>query len=1300
MYKPNNKKMLTVLISIAMVFSALAVLSIAAQPAYATAGNASGSFSVLPSTVPAYAAGSLGTIEVQLPVFAISSSAVSAPASSILYLWWSTTNTASPSGTYYYAGEISSTASGTVNVGTNWISQYYLTANTIPGTLTNNYGTPTTAGTYYLLITAGATVPTTAVGVAVSSPITVSSTVVPPNLAISLEKSTLTATTNTETLPTSLSVTVGQTVYFEGSGYVGTSVSLYLNNIANGTALTTASVTSTSISGSFTVPELPAGSYYVIAYDASGTGTTAIEEITVGPAVTYSGSIPANTLSFSLTISGTGFVAGNAIGAFTSSSPLSSASITLTEVAAPTTVYYAYTTGGTVSSNGAVTLTVTGVETAVGTPAPIVTPGTYHVKVFYTTSTPALSPYFPNPVYVSEPYVSPHLSVVLTSDLTTIHGYPGQGITVTVSGFPASSPVSVSFGPESLTLTTDVNGFAQTQTTVPYAPALLYTVTAVSQGVSATAQFTITFEENAYASNGALLNGQYAVAGSAVTISLAGASAYGTYDFVDSGLVTWDNLLINLLGYYTAPPGFVSGSLAWNNYLGITSVTVTNGTFLAPPSVSTPTFEANGNGVLTITYNLAYHVVTTGTPETIKQSSTTIGSYDTVGHATVAPTATSYAPQTVATVAVGNFIPAGSLITPETAGYTSPFVLELNGNVLTLSTGKTTFTSSASVVSFTLPASVSDGIYTLSVVGQSGSGKTVGSYYWFAVSTAGTTGATVTIDQADISTLSGTGTYSSPFMVYADPASDYYDLAFNGYNFPSGTTVTVTMYSSVGSSEMSTTVTTGPQGAFTALILEIPGTSGNSPYLVMFSATSSGKSIPISGSMWYYQTVPVVSYLDAPFFGNGGSPITDYYIYTGSNAAAGSPVTFYATSLLPDTIYNVYYGSSTTINASNYITSFTTDIYGNYTVTFTVPVYLSSGTYYLDVAPASSSATTASLYLTLEVSQLVPAYAFPTEEVPYSISLGTSLPYSNIVYYDVQAMENGSVFQSLQVPVTTGSQSPADHYLNFSFSMPNDQAGTYFQLSFQYEPVFTGTVVGSSGSATVTGVGSSATSTVSYYTTLVAGSGALVVAISSSQIASIITTTINQAMSVPLSQLDATVASLNGTVATLKTAFGTMTATLSAINATVASIESGQVIVQTDLGSISTSLASLNASLMAFNGNVVLINTTLGQVQTSLSSIGTQVTANANGIATIKTDVGTIQGQVVSTNGNVSQIKTSLGTLTANVSTIQKQTSGFPTLEIFLIVIIVLVLITLVVAFLAVSAANKAARRATEEKKQ
>ncbi|MEM3489945.1 MAG: hypothetical protein QXO75_09890, partial [Nitrososphaerota archaeon] len=51
MFKPNNKKMLTVLIAVAMIFSAFAVLSLVAQPAYA---SASGTVTYNPTTLGVY----------------------------------------------------------------------------------------------------------------------------------------------------------------------------------------------------------------------------------------------------------------------------------------------------------------------------------------------------------------------------------------------------------------------------------------------------------------------------------------------------------------------------------------------------------------------------------------------------------------------------------------------------------------------------------------------------------------------------------------------------------------------------------------------------------------------------------------------------------------------------------------------------------------------------------------------------------------------------------------------------------------------------------------------------------------------------------------------------------------------------------------------------------------------------------------------------------------------------------------------------------------------------------------------
>ncbi|MGC8580486.1 MAG: hypothetical protein ACP5MB_10585, partial [bacterium] len=804
-----------------------------------------------------------------------------------------------------------------------------------------------------------------------------------------------------------------------------------------------------------------------------------MQEISVGPAVTYSGSIPAYATSFSLSIYGTGFVAGATISAFSASST-SSASIIL--MSASRIVYDAYTTGGTVSSNGQVTLTITGVEQKAGTPVGL-SPGPYYVEIFYSTGSPVLSPNFPNPVYVSAPYMFPTLTVYVPPSSTS--GYPGEGIVVTVSGFPANSQVSVTFGSQDITLMTDANGYATTKSTVPSVPQGTYTVQAYSNGVAAVASFTVISNYQILTSNGAVLNGQYAAQGSVITINATGLSAYqafGPNDIYDTGLAAYYDYLSGK-GYVPALPTGVTepGSIAWNYVLGLISVNVINGSF----NPHTLTFYANGNGQLTISYGLAY-LGSTGTPRYI-YILTTSASYMAVHSASIKlPSGVySYAPGSTVSLTVSNLIPPGSTVTPETSKYLGPYQLTLNGMVLTLSTGKTTFSpasgASSATVAFTLPSSVTNGMYVLSVVGATG--KAIGYDFEFMVSTPGAAGSaspTIVVNQYETSVISGTGTLSSPFEGYADPGSWYYDVVFDGYNFPAGAAITITVYTSAGYSTYAT-IAADSNGAFNTQRslgsnwFEFPDTQGNVPYLIQFTYTISPTSTKIytpTNALWYYETIPYVSFsqvgtISSTGYAGTAAPVTDYYSWYQSNALAGSTITFYAGSLMPDTVYNVYYGSSTTINVSNYITSFTTDEYGNATVQLTIPAWLSSGTYYLNVAPATSTSTTASLYLTVEVTQMIPAYAFPGEYLqfswpwpiqatgtyPHPAGTSSTTPYSNykettsygLTYVTVTL--NGTAYTTFPAAVGVGTSSV---YLNGSFLAPNAAPGTWWYVGLTW----------------------------------------------------------------------------------------------------------------------------------------------------------------------------------------------------------------------------------------------------------
>jgi len=1271
MFKPNNKKMLTVLITLAMVFSALAVISMAAQPAYAAT-----------ITSPTY----------DPTIFSVGVATVTAVSGGSGFTSGGLVN--------FYLGTSTTFSSSDPLIGTARLPAG-TTSFASPGqavNLTIPSGTP--AGTYYIFSEDVATS-----AFAVSTSVTV--TTFTPTIALSPTKQT-----------------AGGSILLTGSGWDPSSTLALTLIIPGGTALTPATVT---VSGAGAIPAKtyitvptnePYGPYELIAQEISSgsphVGITADASFTLKPAV-GTGTSPSpsagalisitGALSSTFYIGGYGFPAGATI----------SSSTPGTVTVGPADAILA--SSETVASNGEVSLLVTSLASKITRSGP--------QTIVITTSMGTFS--FSAAIYVSVPGVSTTLSVI---DLYTgtNSGVSTDPMEIVGYGFAASSSVTVTFDGSTFSGTTDANGFfiiTGTSVTVPSLPAGTYNVFATAGGLTASTTFTIAASPLILDSAGNLLNGEYAARGSVITVYLTGYAPYQAFDVTDSGL--------------KSAHSYTGGSLAVYNYY-TSSVTITVGSF--NPTV--PEFVANGAGILELNYSIVYSPhLTTGTPETVTVVSLPGGrsiasaTYDTIGMATTTP-ATSYAPSATVSLTFSGLVPYGASSTPESAPYLSPYSIYIEAtsstsspyfyataNLVKLTNTKTTFDSSSlgtATVSFVLPIT-SPSVNTITVYGEStSSGKSTSSAAVYnnnelIVSVAGSSSSTVYVNPAVTSVVGGSGTSGSPYTMYPDPNAYIYDIEYDFYDLPASTSVTLTYYTSSGVTNKSA-FTTDANGAGTYTFAP-PYSAGGIPYLLEFSVPGvnirggAATGTVTGAAAYFYELIPAVAYDVTPFLDNLGMPATDYYSYYGSNASAGTSVTVYGNSLLPDTYYNIYFDTSTALNASNIITTVETNATGDlYTVTssgvtpgvtVTIPYTATSGTYYLDFAPASSSATSTSLYLTVEVVQIIPAYAFPGEAVPISIVL-SSPPSSNVVYYDVQVMENGSMFQSLQVPYTMGGQTPpasTEYYLNFSFNMPNAEPGNYFKMSFQYEPVFTGTVVGSAGSsATVTGIGPSATYPLPYKTTLVSGSGALVVSISTSQIATIITKTINSAMSVPLSELDASIASLNGTVVTLKTAFGTMQTTLSTINATVASISSGMALLQTELGAVKVSLSSLNATIMSLNGTVATLSTTLGEVQTSLSAINATVTSNGNGIATIKTSLGQISGTITSENGNIATIQTSLGTIQANVSKVVTNTQGFPTIEIFEIVILVLVLITLVVAFMAVNNSNRVAKKIEEQKKQ
>jgi hypothetical protein len=738
-------------------------------------------------------------------------------------------------------------------------------------------------------------------------------------------------------------------------------------------------------------------------------------------------------------------------------------------------------------------------------------------------------------------------------------------------------------------------------------------------------------------------------------------------------------------------------------------------------------FTSSNTGTISVTYDLKYTGLATGTNETISVG-TGVNSayYYTVGEESISGLSASYAPTTgthttVVSFTVSNLVPSGAYYTPQTTdatyGVTGAYTVEVTSTAISsLSTGKSSFTVSSlgSVsVSFNLPNTISAGLNQLKVLSKAG--QTVAENYEFLVSSPGTsTAVTLNTD------LSGTGssTYQAEPLVY--------DLT----GFPANTAVTVVYYSNTG--QQTATLTTDSNGAYSYAFTVPSGTAGTYSIAFKYGTSSSVTTT--------YTIQATLAYDQAPFNDNSNSPATDFNsyftVYSNVNVYAypNENVTFYAYGLTPNTVYNVYLSSSdssftgTSPSSSEYLTSFTTDQFGDGPSAGIVVQLLSNsaGTYYLDAAVSGSSSV--SQYLTVEMNGYDAIFsglnytaanvpAFPGQIVTFSWTPSTAPATPGSATTKVYGQDvAGSIYVTINLngtAYTTVPVSDSSGTLTGAFLAPNSNAGNYWSITLTWaQTVYENVLSGGTPTGQSTILNSYTDSSSSLPTlTIVQGSGALLISVSTTGIASIITSTVDSALSVPLSELSANITALHGQIVTIDTAFGTMTTTLSTINATVSAIESGQALLTTDVGSISTSLASLNASLVAFNGNVVAINTTLGLQSATLGSINGTVHSNANGIsslqgsaATITTDLGTFSGTVTSVSGGIATIQTALGTLQTNVSAIKTSTgtitSQSSSNEIFLIVIIVLVLITLVLAFLAISGVNRVSKKLEEQKKQ
>ncbi|MEM3828992.1 MAG: hypothetical protein QXP36_07255, partial [Conexivisphaerales archaeon] len=1050
MFKPNNKKMLTVLMAVVMVFSALAILSFSAQAAYA----ASGTFTVNPTTYTEGSASGVSTIAYV--------SGGTFGAGSTVYFFLS--NSTSSSGIVSGAGITVNKTSGVIGSVTLAAGSTSL-ANVVKFTMHSGAA----PGNYYILaedFISGAPSGTYALGPAV--------TIVKPAPTISIAST----------------VTVGSSQQVTGSGFdPGASVTIYLNYPGSSVVLGTTTASSSGVIDTFvTIPALAEGSYIIVAQETNALsatfaegGITADASIAITPVVSVSPESISGATTSTFTLNGYGFPADDSFAASTALNPEPTISFDSVDALNP-----AFTS----SSSGSFAVTVTGLSAAVTTygPASISLKDTSGVSYKDVGS-----------IIVSVPNPSALGFIFNVTPTTTGIYNVNDSVTIEVWDFPASQNVQFYLGAFLVgSLTSDSNGAGVLSTVVPPIPGAKYTPTAVvssfhltTEPTTGTNSYTISPYFEAVDPSGTPLltanstSGEYVPSNGLITIKAYGLNpALNTYDAYDSLVAA-------------SPTGVYYSRL-------VTSISVGTGT--------SNLMQPAPNGTLIFTYSPGYSGQTTGDKASITFSSSTgtVSGYDGNSYAYYAigsvtftkPSALSIiaSGETGISLSVSGLIPYTAALYPGVVNSYNAYIgsteltLKFTNPAGTVVTG-TVFNSGDSGITFTAPSVT--GLLNLSIT-----------YNGQSVASA---------PGAELIVISSSGSSPGSGSLVLVPTSTGYDVVGFGYDQAvssvSGTASSVTFYyMSYGATVSSGTSESLSNGAFvdTSILSSLPAEPAGT-YAVFTVAVASGINY------YVYSSYSVKTSLTL-------SP---------TSGAIGSNVSVKLTGLDANEYYNVYF-------AGKYEATVSSGGNGSASTTISVPLIL-LGTYNVSITPIGSpSSIVASEQFTVsQPSTLSLASdqftAFPGELVDFKWTPGTEPPLTSTTPIYVTVYLNSSAYETVLGTFNYVSASPNTSYITGSFKMPNGEPNTLFAVSLGWS---TTSVSGSAVSS-----GSVLTLSPSTYTgktiaalELVNGTGASIVSISNASIAHIITSSINSALAVPLSELSANITALHGDIVTITTA--------------------------------------------------------------------------------------------------------------------------------------------------------------------
>ena len=1298
MSKPNTKKMLTVMITLAMVFSAFAILALAAEPAYAAPAT---NFTLTPNSI--YGSGTSTR-------FAVVSSSMTFPNNVPLYYEWSSTGSWSGSGTGWF------TLSGTAIAS---------------GTLTPSV--TATSGTYYFLVSSEAS---GASGVFASNAITVVSAA--PTIS----------TTQTSGI-------VGSTVNVTGSSYPANStVNIYfLYDPANATSLTSANMVTTAtasakgvLAASFSVPTTEYGSYGVIAVDTNGS-TTEYGYHSNGAWFTSFSVLGSLTVSYSsgssiyagqsFGVSGTGFVAA---GTVTIRDNDVNASGTLKTTPATITVGSDGTFTATVSTMGATfaTLSATPLATTVyanenavpSTPTATlnvtggsitVSPGTISPGGSFTVT--GVNFYPGGKIAADSITVSAHsYTATLTNSAVTVSStgtFTVSASTLTFTGNLASNNKQTVTAPETLPSHVTIGGSAT------YSATGMVNITAPQITVTYPFGYSLTASENVTVSGTNLFPGATI---SANSITFAGVAGSNTAVVVPSS------------GSFSVLFVVPKASALSGIPLGVQHITVTQ---TMPGGLSYHNTSSSVNAIYS-----KPTVNNTGIEVALSSSASASTS---ITQQNVGTTIYYYlfgypAAQTVS-LDLGSVQVASSIVTDANGAYSGTFAIPaLPGSVAGVA--YLVQTQSALGLQASSPSTVS----VSPVITMSGTESYFTNYgllasgdYFNITGTGFDALATVTL--SDSASITGTVASSVTTDVYGSFTAE---MQVTGSSLTSNTAVDITATTTASTVTYTLTSAFTELGTPTLTLSESIGTTGDTVTATVGNAidtTIAPVSYSVTGPMGkaltgltYSSDHGTISVTDstngtatetlaANITGFPGANAVFLLSIPGStgyllNSTGGNSVS--ATLGGSFTVYAVGFGSGSYVNLgatgklspTGGSSSLTTD--GGYIFSsVTIPTSSTVGTY-LIFGQQSATLGGSATYTTSLTGSLVVSFPANLTLSPYTGSIGDSITVTahGLVadhYYNLYfgtALLSSSPFLGSAVPASFFIPTVAAGTYNVSIvpvgsTTPAASAGftvtvtSLFSLSVDAPTAFPGQLVtfswpvagttvfattGAYGPVTVTvylngtafttepvspnvaksktwlngsfqmpndNIGTYWTLTLSYlqtqntagatatgltasgaYIQLVSGNGALLTGITSSQIATLL-------------------ASVNSTVKT------SMKVPLSELNATVVKLNSTAAEITTAFGNMTATLKAINASVSSIVAGQVIVTTDLGTITTSLASLNSTLASVSGNVATINTAVGTQTttlnniNTTVTANGNsLVTISTDLGTFSGTVTSV------------------------------------------------